>query len=99
LTGSGGREAPRTIEIIVHGGVQGVGFRWFTQQVAEELGLHGTVANLRDGTVRIVAQGPEMALDRLQAMVRQGPPFASVTHLEVQAMPQAFLGDGFKIVH
>ena len=99
LTGSGGREEPRTIEIIVHGGVQGVGFRWFTQQVAEELGLSGTVANLRDGTVRIVARGTGTALERLQATVRQGPRFASVTHLQVQEMPQAYLGDGFKIVH
>ena len=85
--------------MIVHGGVQGVGFRWFTRQAAEELGLSGTVANLRDGTVRIVARGTGTALERLQAMVRQGPPFASVTHLQVQAMPNQDSGDGFKIVH
>ena len=99
LTGSGGRDETRTIEIIVHGGVQGVGFRWFTMQVAEQLGLNGTVANLHDGTVRIVAQGSGVALERLQAMVRQGPPFANVTHLQVQEMPYAALDGGFKIVH
>lgn len=99
MTESGERWEPRTIEVIVHGGVQGVGFRWFTLQVAQELDLKGTVANLRDGTVRIVASGKPAALERLQAMVRQGPPYASVTHLEVHESPHEFFGNGFKIVH
>jgi acylphosphatase len=42
----------------VFGVVQGVGFRFWTMGKAEELGLTGTVKNLDDGSVDVVAEGP-----------------------------------------
>lgn len=50
---------------IVHGYVQGVGFRATTLQHATKLGLSGTVKNLADGTVEIFAQGSRERLDQL----------------------------------
>ena len=41
----------------VDGYVQGVGFRWWTRSQARRLGLRGTVANLPDGRVQVVAEG------------------------------------------
>jgi acylphosphatase len=83
----------------VHGDVQGVGFRWFTRQVAEHLGVSGTVANLRDGSVRVIARARPEALERFEALLREGPPHATVTHLEVQELAETYSGIGFEIVH
>jgi acylphosphatase len=58
------------VTVVVHGRVQGVGFRYFVQRAAAPLGLVGTVRNLRDGTVEIVAEGTREALDQLLDRVR-----------------------------
>lgn len=47
------------------GRVQGVGFRFSTAQAAKHLGLTGTVKNLEDGSVELVAQGSQDKLDAL----------------------------------
>ena len=49
----------------VSGRVQGVGFRWWTRTVADELGLDGWAENLPDGRVEVVAQGPRERLEQL----------------------------------
>jgi acylphosphatase len=54
----------------VHGRVQGVGFRWWTRCRALELGLAGHAANLSDGRVEVVAEGPREACERLLAALR-----------------------------
>lgn len=56
----------------VRGRVQGVGFRWWTRSTALELGLAGWAANLRDGRVEVVAEGPRTACAALLAALR-GP--------------------------
>ena len=56
----------------VHGHVQGVGFRWWTRCRALELGLAGHAANLADGRVEVVAEGPREACERLLAALRSG---------------------------
>ena len=49
----------------VHGHVQGVGFRWWVRARALELGLVGWAANLVDGRVEVVAEGPRSAVQAL----------------------------------
>lgn len=56
----------------VHGRVQGVGFRWWTRSRALELGLTGYAANLSDGRVKVVAEGPREACEKLLAALRSG---------------------------
>ena len=59
----------------VHGRVQGVGFRWWVRSRALELGLVGWAANLEDGRVEVVAEGPRPAAETLLAALRApGPP-------------------------
>ncbi len=60
------------------GRVQGVGFRWFVMREAERLKLGGYVTNLPDGSVEVVSQGPEEALERLEGQLRRGPSLARV---------------------
>ncbi|HEU4544614.1 MAG TPA: acylphosphatase [Jiangellaceae bacterium] len=54
----------------VKGRVQGVGFRWFVQRIAGELGLSGSATNLPDGSVEVVAEGPRQTCDKLIETLR-----------------------------
>ncbi len=69
--------------IWVSGRVQGVGFRYFTAGRARRLGLGGSVRNLPDGRVEVVAEGDRAAIEALIAAVRQGPPGAHVGEIRV----------------
>ena len=70
---------------IVRGRVQGVGFRWFVDHEARQLGLAGWVRNNYDGTVEVLAIGSEQQLAALAAKLRRGPRAARVD--EVQEIP------------
>lgn len=65
----------------VYGRVQGVGFRYFVIRHGQALGLRGYVRNNYDGSVEVLAQGPRPALERLLALLRQGPPAAYVSEV------------------
>ena len=86
----------RCVRALVHGRVQGVGFRYATRAEAQRLGVRGTVRNLPDGAVEAVFEGTPDAVDAALAFVRQGPPAASVSGVDEQ--PEALHGfDGFTI--
>jgi len=75
--------ARAAVEIHVTGRVQGVGFREFTCACAERLGVVGYAMNLRDGRVRVVAEGPREAFDALLREVERGPRVARVDDVQV----------------
>lgn len=78
-------------EILVDGIVQGVGFRWATKQVADQLGLVGLVRNLPNGKVFIIAQGPKEKMTEFVHQLKQGPnPYCHVDHVYVS---QKNIGD------
>lgn len=66
----------------VTGRVQGVGFRWWVRRHASDMGLAGFVRNTPDGAVEVEAAGPRDHLERLRALLVQGPPAARVTRVE-----------------
>ncbi|MEC9491316.1 acylphosphatase [Flexistipes sp.] len=70
-------------EIIVKGRVQGVGFRAFTESIADKLGIKGYVKNLPDGTVEVVAEGDDRALNELCSSLKAGPSMAYVDDLDI----------------
>ncbi len=70
---------------IVRGRVQGVGFRWFVDHEARQLGLTGWVRNNLDGTVEVLAIGSEQQLSTLRQKLQRGPRAARVD--EVQEIP------------
>jgi acylphosphatase len=70
---------------IVRGRVQGVGFRWFVDHEARQLGLAGWVRNNIDGSVEVLAMGSEEQLAALSGRLRQGPRAARVD--DVQERP------------
>ena len=63
------------------GRVQGVFFRASTARKARELGVVGHALNLHDGTVEVLAIGPQARVDALCAWLKIGPPAARVEHV------------------
>jgi acylphosphatase len=66
----------------VSGEVQGVGFRFFVQRCAAELGIAGWARNLSDGRVEVYAVGPAARLSDLAAALHKGPRMAEVRSVE-----------------
>lgn len=81
--------------VVVHGRVQGVGFRYAAVEAARAMGVDGWVRNRRDGTVEAWLQGSEGAVERAVAWARRGPPPARVDRLEVDAVEPDPVIEGF----
>jgi acylphosphatase len=81
MTGTDLDSRIETYYVRVKGVVQGVGFRLATVREAHALGVKGWVANLDDGSVEALLQGPANQLDRMLAWLRHGPPAARVTEV------------------
>jgi acylphosphatase len=83
--------------VVIHGRVQGVGFRIWIRDRARTRGVAGTVGNRADGAVEAVFEGPEEAVAAMLALARRGPPDAWVDRLEV-ADEQPRGESGFEVV-
>ena len=75
--------------IVVHGRVQGVGFRFFVRDLGERLGLTGNVMNRPDTAVEIRVEGSPPLIAEFIREVEKGPPLARVARLEIEDMPAA----------
>lgn len=73
----------RAVHVIVHGHVQGVGFRAFVELEATMLDLSGWVRNVRDGSVEAVFSGDADAIEDMLAACRRGPPGSRVVEVAV----------------
>jgi acylphosphatase len=73
----------RTVNILISGRVQGVGFRWFTKNKAQELGVKGTVQNREDGRVEIIAQAEADILEPFIQWCHKGSITARVDNVEI----------------
>jgi acylphosphatase len=68
--------------VVIHGRVQGVGYRAWTELTALERGLEGWVRNRRDGSVEAVFKGPDEEVAAMIAECRRGPPGARVDAID-----------------
>ena len=82
------------MRVRIEGGVQGVGFRYWTERVATELGLGGWVRNRRDGSVEALFSGPARDVAQMLERCRDGPRGARVTAVKIVeeggAAPEGF---------
>lgn len=69
---------------MVHGDVQGVGFRYFLLRKGQELRLLGWVRNNDDGTVELVAEGSRPELEQLKRAAEEGPRLARVERVDAR---------------
>lgn len=81
----------------VSGRVQNVGFRFYVQARAEELGLDGWVKNLADGRVEVEAVGFDEELERFEALLRRGPSAARVDDVRAERRQGQPDGSGFRV--
>ena len=72
----------RTIKIFISGTVQGVFFRTFLKEKADELGLKGFARNLDDGRVEVVVEGRDENVNEMVRLCKQGPAHSDVKNVE-----------------
>lgn len=87
------------VNIFISGRVQGVGFRFFAKQKAQDLKLVGWVRNRLDGQVELEAVGQPGAIDKLISWLYRGSPLSCVDDVEVkeQAVITGYPLDQFEI--
>ena len=79
--------------LTIHGHVQGVGFRYFVMQKAENYGISGFVKNQLNGDVYVEAEGEPEQLELFIQTCKLGPSHAWVEKVDVQYCPvQGFNG-------
>jgi acylphosphatase len=72
----------RIVRLLIHGRVQGIGFRAFVEDRAFANGVEGWVRNRLDGSVEAVVTGDEAAMEAMLAALRQGPPVARIDRVD-----------------
>lgn len=75
---------PVRAHVLISGVVQGVGYRFSTQDMALLLKLNGWVRNLRDGRVEAVFEGSQDTVEEILRWCHQGPPAAVVKQVDVE---------------
>ena len=81
-----------TRHLIITGRVQGVGYRFYMQRKARELGVAGWVRNRLDGSVDAMVQGDMGAVEAMIAWARRGPPSAVVAEVKIEDATGEFSG-------
>ncbi|MGO2083568.1 acylphosphatase [Vagococcus sp.] len=89
-----------TLNITVSGRVQGVGFRYSTKILADQIPVFGFVKNLENGQVYIEVSGSKSQLDYFIERLRKGiSPFAQVEHLEITENSSTLFEKNFYVAY
>ncbi|QIB32343.1 acylphosphatase [Ancylobacter pratisalsi] len=91
---------PQITRLVIHGRVQGVGYRAWLAKRARHEGYSGWVRNRRDGTVEALIDAAPDSLVVFIAACREGPPASRIDHIEVTGLPregETFIADDFTV--
>ncbi|KAB1649464.1 acylphosphatase [Pseudoclavibacter endophyticus] len=77
----------RRVEVVVHGVVQGVGFRWAAREAAARFGVSGTARNRSDGTVEVQVEGQRQQVDAMLQWLAHGPSTSMVERVDTRDVP------------
>jgi len=89
----------KRLTLIIHGGVQGIFFRAFVKEHAIGVGFTGTVENLPNGTVEVIAEGKEEVLREFLHVIQGKHPFARVERIEEKWGRETGIFSNFTILH
>jgi acylphosphatase len=87
----------KRIGAVVKGRVQGVGFRYFTRDLARRSGLTGWVRNMPDDSVEFEAQGQAENVDAFTEEIKDGPALSNVSAMTISELPVEENEKGFEI--
>jgi len=87
----------KEVRIEIYGRVQGVGFRRNVRRIANSLDLKGSVLNLADGGILVVAQGEEVGIKEMISRLEKGPGFSKVDGMDVSWNSVGSVCKDFKI--
>lgn len=90
-------QTQQRLHAVVHGRVQGVGYRAFAARSAKQIGLTGWVRNRFNGTVETVAEGELPQLERYLQDLERGPGPSNVTQIDKDWSPATMEFDQFKV--
>jgi acylphosphatase len=90
-------ENKKACSIAVYGFVQGVGYRYYAVKTAAHFHISGWVRNNRDGSVEIECEGEAEDIRSFIESLKQGPPYARVSSVEVQMKQYQGVYSGFSI--
>ncbi len=82
---------------MISGMAQGVGYRYFVMRAAARHQMLGTVRNLPDGRVEVVAEGERDAMDEFKKDLATGPSMAEITDIEETDLPVTGLYRDFRV--
>jgi acylphosphatase len=82
---------------VIAGRVQGVGFRYYTEDIARQEGVSGYVRNLPDGRVEAVVEGEAEAVGRVETALWRGPRGARVDDIVTDVTTPTGHVTGFRI--
>ena len=85
------------VHLVVEGRVQGVGFRYFCQRVGLGCNLKGSVRNLVDGNVEIIAEGETEDINQFMNKICIEHPYAKVLNIRKSKMPLSGNFESFTI--
>jgi acylphosphatase len=77
----------QTRRYVISGRVQGVGFRWFVEREAAQIGVTGWVRNSENGVVEVMATGTREQHSALRTSLQKGPRASRVDHVSESAAP------------
>ncbi|MGX7030989.1 acylphosphatase [Vagococcus zengguangii] len=90
----------KKLRINVSGRVQGVGFRYMTKMVADQLGVYGTVRNELDGSVTIEAIADNVTMEKFLTAVKNSPsPSGRVDNYKITEDPSIKDSLKFRVTH
>jgi len=87
----------RQLHVIVHGKVQGVWYRAWTRDTANEMGVTGWVRNMTSGDVEATAYGDAVLLEQFLTRLWDGPPLARVTAIDTEWSESNDTFKGFEV--
>jgi len=87
----------KTIRIYISGNVQGVFFRKFLEDKANELNVRGFCRNLEDGRVEVVVEGRDEKINEMLEICKKGPAHGEVKDIQIQELRHQGFKD-FKVM-